>query len=91
MKNNAKPRTLKLIRNKITDEGFAKLIPLLAGISTLNLSQNALTEQSLTCLGNLRPSLPQLRAVILSQNKIVERKSRAMIDKLRKMDLTISI
>lgn len=43
MKGNTKPRNLKLIRNKITDDGFAKMLPLLGGFSLINFSQNVLT------------------------------------------------
>lgn len=91
MKNNTRVKTLKLIRNKLTDEAVSKILPFMTGISTLNLSQNLLTEQCLNFITDMRPSLPQLKAVILSQNKIVERKSKLTIEKLRKMDLTVSI
>lgn len=43
LKANTKNRNLKLIRNKITDEGFTKILPLLAGFTTINFSQNLLT------------------------------------------------
>jgi hypothetical protein len=43
MKSNTKSRNLKLIRNKITDDGFSKLMPLLTAFSSINLSQNLLT------------------------------------------------
>jgi hypothetical protein len=35
--------------------------------------------------------LPNLKNLILSQNKIAERKCKTVVEKLRKMDLTISI
>lgn len=40
-----KVKTLKLIRNKLTDEGLDKMFPYFGGIITLNLSQNLLTER----------------------------------------------
>ena len=70
LKGSTRARTLKLIRNKITDEGFNKILPLLCGVSTLNLSQNLLTENCLNVLSDLRGSLPSLKTIILSQNKI---------------------
>ena len=46
-----KVRTLKFIRNKLSDEGVGKMIPYLSNIITLNLSQNFLTDQVLDILG----------------------------------------
>lgn len=43
MKDNKKVKTLKLIRNKITDDGILKFIPYLGNLVSLNLSQNVLT------------------------------------------------
>lgn len=60
------------------------------GISTLNLSQNYLTEQTLVHLANSRQTLTNLRTVILSQNKIIERKHKEFIDRLKKMELNVS-
>jgi hypothetical protein len=40
----SKARTVKLIRNKLSDNGIVKALPSLANASTLNLSQNNLTE-----------------------------------------------
>lgn len=79
MRENTKVKTLKLIRNKLSDEGIAKMIPLLSNIISLNLSQNQLTENTLTTLIDNRGNLPLLRTVVLSQTKIVERKSKPII------------
>lgn len=80
-----KARTLKLIRNKLTDEGVAKILPYMGQITTLNLSQNLLTDNILDILFDNHKSLASLRTVILSQNKIVERKHKAKIDRLKKL------
>ena len=87
----SKVRTLKLIRNKLTDEGISKLLPYLTNITTLNLSQNLLTDNVLDILHENKKYLPSLRTVILSQNKIVERKHKVKIDKLKKLDWNVSI
>lgn len=79
MRENTKVKTLKLIRNKLSDEGIAKMIPLLSNILSLNLSQNQLTENTLNTLIDNRGNLPLLRTVVLSQTKIVERKSKPVI------------
>lgn len=79
MRENTKVKTLKLIRNKLTDEGVAKMIPLLSNVLSLNLSQNQLTENTLNTIIDNRGYLPLLRTVVLSQTKIVERKSKGII------------
>jgi len=35
--------------------------------------------------------MPHLRSLILSQNKIIERKHKILIEKLRKLDLNVSV
>lgn len=83
-------RTVKFIRNKLSDDAVAKMIAAFGGVTTLNLSQNYLTEQTLIHLANSRNNMPALRTVILSQNKIIERKHKEFIERLKKMDLNVS-
>ena len=78
-------KNLKLIRNKLTDDGIKKILPYLGNVITLNLSQNLLTEHVLDYLYEGRGYLHSLKTIILSQNKIVERKSKPKIDKLKKI------
>jgi hypothetical protein len=40
---NSKAKTVKLIRNKLTDDGIRKILPCLKSVCTLNISQNLLT------------------------------------------------
>lgn len=84
-------KTVKFIRNSITDDTVAKIIPYLKGIITLNLSQNQLTERTLDILIENRSSLESIKSVILSQNKINERKAKLKIDKLKSLDVVVSI
>lgn len=84
-------KTLKLIRNKLTDEGISKIIPFLGQVTTLNLSQNLLTENVLDILYENKKFLGSLRAIILSQNKIIERKHKIKIDKLKKLEWNVSV
>jgi hypothetical protein len=51
---------------------------------TLNLSQNLLTEKALDILISNRKMIPKVKNIILSLNKIVERKDKKKIDELRK-------
>jgi hypothetical protein len=86
-----KVRSVKFIRNKLTDDAIPKMIPSLGLVIILNLSQNLLTEHTLDYLITYRNSLPNLKSVILSQNKIIERKHKSHIERLRKLDLTVSV
>ena len=63
----------------------------MGNVITLNLSQNFLTDQVLDIIVDYREQLPKLKNVILSQNKIIERKHKGKIEKLRKLDLTVSV
>jgi len=71
-----KVRSAKLIRNKLTDNGLGRILPYLANLITLNLSQNSLTELSVDLLLSNLGQLPQLKNLILSQNRIKERSVR---------------
>jgi len=68
-----------------------KFLPCLANASTLNLSQNGLTEAVLDIFIEARDNLPNLKNLILSQNKIIERKHRAKIEQLKSMGLVVSV
>ena len=87
----SKVRSVKFIRNKLTDDSILKMMSAMSCVITLNLSQNMLTERSIEHLINNRNSMPNMKSVILSQNKIIERKHKILIEKLRKLDLTVSV
>ena len=63
----------------------------MGGVVTLNLSQNYLTDRVLDILIDGRDYLASMKSIILSQNKIIERKHKLKIDKLRSLDLTVSV
>lgn len=52
---------------------------------TLNLSQNLLTDKILDILIQNRQMIPKVKKIVLSLNKIVERKDKKKIDELRKL------
>lgn len=62
----------KLGRNKLTDEGFHKILPYLTNIIILNVSKNELTERCLEIILKSRKmgELPELKSVMIGQNKI---------------------
>ena len=66
-----KVKSVKLIRNKLTDDAILKMLYALGNVVTLNLSQNMLTEHTIDNLILNREYLPALKSVILSQNKII--------------------
>ena len=64
----------------------------LGNAQILNLSQNNLTENVLDIIIlNRYGCLSGLKNLILSQNKIIERKHKVKIDQLRAMNLTVSV
>ena len=87
----SKVRSVKFIRNKLTDDAVKKMMSSMGCVITLNLSQNMLTEHAIEHLINSRNSMANMKSVILSQNKIIERKHKVLIEKLRKLDLTVSV
>ena len=86
-----KIKTVKFIRNKLTDDAIVKMLPFLSGMITLNLSQNLLTERVLDIFIEHREMLPKVKSIILSLNKIIERKHKNKIDELRKLEITVSV
>jgi|JI6StandDraft_1071083.scaffolds.fasta_scaffold13097_4 Ran GTPase-activating protein (RanGAP) involved in mRNA processing and transport len=86
-----KIKTLKLIRNKLTDEGLEKMLPYFGSIITLNLSQNLLTDRFIDHLLNHLPKLPLLKSLILSQNKIKERGIKTRLEEIKKYEIVVSL
>lgn len=82
---------MKLIRNKLNDDTIQKILPNMNGVITLNLSQNFLTDRSLDILFNGKDHLQSIKSIILCQNKIIDRKHKAKIDRLKSLDITISV
>ena len=68
-----------------------KLWGCLENIITLNLSQNLLTDRFVEQLYQNLGRLPNLRSVILSQNKIRERNVKNKIEEIKKHEITVSI
>lgn len=91
IKNKSKIKAVKLIRNKLSDNCIKHIINNFDNISTLNLSQNYLTDTTLDIIAEHIEMLPKLKSLILSQNKIIERKHKTKIDKLKKLGLAISV
>lgn len=89
--NGSKAKTVKLISNKLNDETLQKILPHMGGVITLNISQNFLTERALDIIYACKDYLVSVKSIILCQNKIIERKHKAKIDKLKALGYTVSV
>jgi hypothetical protein len=68
------------------------MLPALGNAQIMNLSQNNLTEGVIDIFIKHRFGyLSGLKNLILSQNKIIERKHKAKIDQLRAMNIVVSV
>lgn len=90
LKVNKSVKMLKLIRNRLTDDFVERILPFIGNVTTLNLSQNYLTEKSLDYIMAATNQLPSLRNVVLSQNRIREKGCKGKLDELKKMNITIT-
>jgi len=61
------------------------MLPFMQDLVTLNLSQNLLTDKVLDILIQNQQLIPKVKNIVLSLNKIVERKDKKKIDELRKL------
>lgn len=75
-----KIKGLKLVKNKLTNDGLVKIMELIPGVTNLNLSFNQLCDDSMTTLLAHRSKIPYLRIINLSNNKINERRTKNSID-----------
>jgi Ran GTPase-activating protein (RanGAP) involved in mRNA processing and transport len=91
IRNSTKLRSLKLIRNKISDEAFPQLMEACteSRLTSLNLGQNLLTDKALDVLAKCE--LKELRALTLSQNRINQRNCKTKVAEFKKLGLTVSI
>ena len=91
LRGTVRVKTLKLIRNKLTDECLSKLLEccLECKITTINMSQNSLTDHALEILENAE--YRELRSITLNQNRINQRNARPRIQELKRIGLTVLV
>ena len=82
---------LKLVKNKLSNEGLCKIFEVIPHVTNLNLSFNILTDDAMMALLDSRPKIPFLRIINLSNNKINERRTKNAIDELKKQGLIVTI
>lgn len=65
-----KIKGLKLVKNRLSNEGLVKILEFIPSVTNLNLAFNQLSDDALINLLSSRPKVPQLRIINLSNNKI---------------------
>lgn len=80
LKSIKKIKGLKLVKNKLTNDGLSKIFDLIPNVTNLNLSFNQLSDDAMLSLLDSRPKIPYLRIINLSNNKINERRTKTAID-----------
>lgn len=75
-----KIKGLKLVKNKLTNDGLGRIMELIPRVTNLNLSFNQLCDDSMVTLLAHRTKIPYLRIINLSNNKINERRTKSAID-----------
>jgi hypothetical protein len=91
LKSIKKIKGLKLVKNKLTNDGLSKIFDLIPNVTNLNLSFNQLSDDAMLSLLDNRPKIPYLRIINLSNNKINERRTKTAIDQLKKQGLIVTI
>lgn len=86
-----KVKGLKLVKNRLSNEGLGKIFEVIPHVTNLNLSFNLLTDDAMIALLDSRPKIPFLRIINLSNNKINERRTKNAIDELKKQGLIVTI
>ena len=89
----SKAKALKLVRNKLTDNFLRTMAKKMRNICTLNLAQNQLTDRSIDLIYESlkNKELPQLKSIVLSQNKIIERKVKERVGRFKEMGVIVSL
>ena len=92
--DNKTLKTLKLLRNKITDEGGIALVKALMEnrtLQTLNLTQNLLSEKTVDAFLGLIKVNPSLKTLYFNQNSIKIMHVKNKIKELQKLGTNTSI
>ena len=71
-------QNLKVSKNKLTNDGFVRILPYLDFATSINLSYNQLTEDVFDELLKCKEGLPYLRIVNLTHNRIINEKKGKM-------------
>lgn len=84
-------KCIKVTKNKLTNNGLGKLLTYMEHATNINVSYNALTDEAVDEFINQRESLPNLRIINLSHNKLNERKVKSKIEELKRMGIIATL
>ena len=65
-----KIKGLKLVKNKLSNDGLSKIIEMIPTVTNLNVSFNQLGDEALGCILAGKQRIPMLRIINISNNKI---------------------
>lgn len=91
LKVNTRVRTLKLGKNKLSDDIIPYLWKNLSSIQTLNLSNNHFTEKLIDSFMSNLPQVPHLKSLVLTQNKIIPRALKTKVEQLRQIGILVTL
>ena len=82
-------KTIKLMKNRLTDAVMKPLINACWNVTTINLGQNSITDKALNILSEI--DLKGVTSLVLSQNKLKERLYKEKLNEFKKLGLHISL
>ena len=82
---------MKLSKNRLTNAGLAQLLEFMENATNINVSYNSLTDEAVDEFISRRNSLPNLRIINLSNNKLNERKVKSKIEELKRMGIIATL
>lgn len=91
LKANSKVRILKLGKNRLNDEMLPDMWKHLVKIQTLNLSNNHFSEKIIDSFMSHLPSVPLLKNLVVTQNKIIPRSLKAKIEELKQIGILVTV
>lgn len=87
-------KSLKLLKNKITNDGVIILLKALSennSLISLNLSQNSLSDKVLDIFSNFFQNSHSIKLLCLNQNNINVRNAKNKMMDFKKMGITASV
>lgn len=94
IKTNQNMKSLKLLKNKITNDGVAVLLKALSentSLISLNLSQNMLNDKVLDIFTSYFQTNHHIKLLCLNQNNINVRNAKSKVADFKKLGITLSV
>lgn len=87
-------KSLKLLKNKITNDGIPHLLKALAengSLISLNLAQNLLSDKVLELFAGFFQAGSGIKLLCLNQNNINVRNAKNKVAEFKKLGVTVSV